>query len=221
MKYSFTALTPVEELLPEAIRLKSVRREVIDALSCESRTLRQYASGAILAISEVEPAILVEFSEEIIDALHRPEPMTRYQVLQAINNIITADARIIDKHLELIETRLYDEDSAKVRGSAFNVLAHYGSTTIKRSETVWPSLSEVLRCLHGDMEFGNMTSSLILLLEGKCSQLVREEAAELFKFDVQSSDVSLRKKARYIRTLAGIDVKAELAKAAAEKESNR
>lgn len=221
MEYSFTAETPIEELVPEAIRLKSVRKQVVDALSCDSRALRQYASTVLLAVSETDPALLVEHSEDIIDGIHRPEPMTRYHVLQTIDNVINADARVIDKHLELVESCLYDEDSAKVRGSAFNVLAHYGSTTIKRSETIWPSLAEGLRCLHGDLEFGNMLSSLILLLEGKCSDIVREEAAELFKFDVNSTDVSLRKKARYIRTLAGFDVKAELAAAAAEKESNR
>ena len=201
MKYSFTTETPMEKTIDAALRRVKIRRELAEALSCESRAMRQYASCALLGVAEQNYEDVVEFAPEVFDALNRPEPMTRFQALRIINLFINHDARLIDKAFEDIETCLYDEESPNVRGSAFKVLAHYGSTTPKRSEKVWPSLSDAIRCWHRDVVFMDMVGDLITLLEGKCSPRVRMEASELFEFDVNSNDLALKKKAQYIVSL--------------------
>lgn len=201
MNYSFTTDTSQEETLDAALRRVKIRRELVEALSCESRPMRQYAACVLLDVAQIKFEDVLEFAPEIFDALNRPEPMTRYQALRIINIFINHDARVIEKAFEDIESCLYDEESPNVRGSAFKVLAHYGSTTPKRSEKVWPSLSDALRCWHRDVVFMEMVNDLITLLEGKCSDRVRFEAADLFEFDVESNDKALKKKALYICSL--------------------
>lgn len=201
MKYSFTTETPLEQTIDASLRRVKIRRELADALGCESRSMRQYASCALLGVAEQNFEDVLEFAPEVFDALNRPEPMTRYQALRIINIFINHVPRCIDKVFEDIEACLYDEESPNVRGSAFKVLAHYGSTTAKRSEKVWPSLSDAIRCWHRDVVFMDMVNDVITLLEGKCSPRVLVEAADLFEFDVESNDVALKKKAKYIVSL--------------------
>ncbi|MBK5211295.1 MAG: hypothetical protein JJE36_03130 [Coriobacteriia bacterium] len=201
MKYSFTPETPEDECAENALRRIKIRRELVEALGCDSRVLRQYATTVLLTVAEAKPELLVEFQDELLDALNRPEPMTRYQILRIISALISQDAHIVEKGYEDIEACLYDEESPNVRGSAFRLLAHYGATTQKRSERVWPSLSDALRCWHRDTVFMEMLADLITLLEGKCSDRVRDEAATLFEFDIESTDNLLRRKARYIVSL--------------------
>lgn len=201
MNYSFDEETPLELAIDAGMRRVKIRRELADALGCESRVLRQLAANALLGIAEQDFKKVIDFAPQIFDALNRPEPMTRYQALRIINLFINHDARLIEKELEDIEACLYDDESPNVRASAFKVLAHYGSTTKKRSEKVWPSLSDAIRCWHRDTVFMDMVSDTITLLDGECSDQVRKEAAELFEFDLESNDLILRKKAQYIVSL--------------------
>lgn len=198
MKYSFTIETDPAEVIEDASRHVKTRRELADALGCESRGLRQFASSIMLELALADAALVEEFSSELLDALNRPEPRTRYQVLRTLDELLPKDARLVEQAYEEIETCLYDDESPNVRVSAFHLLTHYGTTTPKRSERVWPSLAEALRCWHRDRDFNAMIDELQPLLEGKCSPRVLTEAKELFAFDCESTDPLLKRRARQI-----------------------
>ena len=197
MQYGFTTETPIEETVAAAKRRKQTRKELAHALGCESRPMRQYASSVFLQVSETDPELVREYEGEIADALARPEPMTCYQALRTIDNLLVRDARVVERAYEAVEACLH-EDSGTVRLSAFRVLAHFGATTPTRSEKVWPSLSDAIRCYHGDTEFVPMLNALTDMLAGKVSDQVKIEAAWLFEFDVENSDDFLARKASQI-----------------------
>lgn len=207
MTYLSDERTPeLEERAKQAMSSEASLIELVEELGGATRDLRQNASTALLIVAEEDPKSLIPFVNEIVDGLNRPETKTRYQVLEILETLIASDARIIDKHFDAIETCLYDEISANVRGNAFAVFTKYGATTPKRSEAVWPILSDCLRCNRGDLEFLSMVSSTILMLEGKPSDLVLTSAGELFKYDLESSDINLRKKAKYICEMGGVSL---------------
>lgn len=202
MKYSFSQETPVDESVELASRRVKVRRELIDALGGDVRGMREYSSDVILAIARTKPELLVEFEVEIIDALHRPEPMTRYNTLMVIHELTALDAKIVDKAFGPIEDCLYDEDSGAVRFNAFRALALYGGTTPIRSEKVWPYLSDAVRCFHGDSEFIPMLNDLIAMLEAKASDNVKIEAGNLFFFDSTNGRGQLKRKSAQVVALS-------------------
>lgn len=197
MKYSFTVEDPIEATVESAKKRVKVRRELAHALGGESRPLRQYAASVLLEVANEDPAQVVEFEPEILDALSRPEPMTVYQALRIVDKLVGVDARVVDRTFDVIEACLHEE-SATVRLSAFRTLAHYGGTTPTRSERVWPPLADAIRCYHGDNEFPPMLSALTDMLGAKASDQVKTEAAWLFEFDVENSDDFLARKAAQI-----------------------
>ena len=197
MKYSFTVDTPTEETVDSAKRRVKVRRELAHALGCDSRPLRQYAAQVLLDVAEEDPAAVQEFESEILDAMNRPEPMTCYHALRMVELLVGEDARVVERAFDDIEACLHEE-SGMVRLSAFRALARFGSTTERRSERAWPSMADALRCYHGDTEFVAMMNALTDMLDGKVSDQVKIEAAQLFEFDVQNTDNFLARKARQI-----------------------
>lgn len=207
MSYLQDEISPeVEEKAQNALKNEKALKELVEELAAATRIERQDASTALLIVAEAEPKTLIPFVDEIIDGINRPEIKTRYQVLEIIETVLASDAKIIEKHFEAIEGCLYDEISANVRGNAFAILAKYGATGPRRSETVWPMLSDCLRCKRGDLEFLGMVSSTIEMLEGKASESVLSSAGELFKYDLASSDINLRKKAKYICEMGGVEI---------------
>lgn len=207
MSYLHDERTPeIEEAAAVAKESESALKELVEKLGSADRDDRQSSATALLIIAEQDPKMVIPHMAEIADGINRPEAKTRYLVLEIMETLLATDARVIEKYFDLVETCLYDEMSANVRGNAFAVLTAYGATTAKRSETVWPMLSDCLRCMRGDLEFINMVSSLIEMLEGKSSDLVRSSAGELFKYDLASSDVPLRKKAKYICEMGGVEL---------------
>lgn len=171
---------------------------VIDALSGESRRMRQFAADIVHEVSLHEPAILKPHVAELADALHRPESQTRWEVLGVFDKLIAVDARLVDRALAGAEAALHDEESGTVRLAAFRVLAHYGSTTERRSERVWPLIAEAVRCYHGDSEFPAMLSSLYRLTSGASSDEVKLAAAELMTFDSEFGKGLLKRRASRI-----------------------
>jgi hypothetical protein len=202
MKYSFTIDTPSEEILDAALKRVKTRRELVDALGCDTRLLREYAACALCAVAQVDAKLLLDFEAEIIDALDRPESLTRYTIIEVIGALTREKPKIVLSAYEPLQDCLYDEDSGTVRLYTFRVLAAYGATGTARSQKVWPDLSMAIRCYHGDPEFIAMVNELIAMLSAKADISVKEAAAELFAFDADNARGTLKRKAQAVTAFA-------------------
>ncbi len=172
--------------------------QVIAALAGDDRRSRQFASSVVHDIALHQPALLKPYSEDLADALHRPESQTRWEVLGAFEKLVAVDARTVDKALAGAETALHDEESGVVRLAAFRLLTAYGATTARRSERVWPLVAEAVRCYHGDAEFHSMLSGLYRMVSGEASDEVKMAAAELMRFDAENGKGLLKRRASRI-----------------------
>jgi HEAT repeat protein len=176
-----------EEITERAIANKKVRSKVVDTLAVEDRSQRIMAARVVNAIAIEDPSLIKEYPDELADALERPEAQTRWEILGALEKVVDADARVVDRAFDGTTAALHDEDSGVVRLAAFRLLATYGATTETRSEKVWPLLDEAIRIYHGDSEFPQMLTGLIRLVSGNASDNVREAAAETMSFDAEHS----------------------------------
>jgi len=182
----------------QAIADPDILTALVEALSDPSRRVRQFSASALGAVAESDPELLKPYSEQLADALHRPEAQTRWEVLDILHALVDVDARTMDKALDGIETALHDENSGIVRLAAFRALASYGATTEHRSEKVWPLIDEAIQCYHGDAEFNSMLDSLLEFTEGKATEDVREGIAERMAFDAQETRNPLHVRAQEI-----------------------
>ncbi|NTU89539.1 MAG: hypothetical protein HGA54_06510, partial [Actinobacteria bacterium] len=162
-----------EEMASAAVKSETSLAELVEAVSGDNRRLRQKCAGGLALISHTNPELLVPYSHELADALYRPEAQTRWEVLEALTNIVPLDARATDKAVAGAETSLYDEDSGTARLAAFRFLTAYGETTENRAERVWPLIDEAIQCYHGDPEFQDMLTSVLSFAKGKASKKVK------------------------------------------------
>lgn len=181
-----------------ALENEGVLAEVVEALSGDDRRLRQLAASAVHEVAVHDAERLKPFSEEMADALNRPESQTRWEVLGAFEKLVAVDARLVDKALDGAETALHDEESGTVRLAAFRMMTAYGATTAKRSERVWPLVSEAIRCYHGDAEFLSMLSGVYRMVCCNASDEVKSAAAEIMRFDAENAKGLLKKRAARI-----------------------
>lgn len=186
------------QMAEKALADSAFLAEVIAALSGESRRSRQVAANVIHEVAMHDPSSLKDFGEELADALHRPESQTRWEILGTFELLVPVDARLVDKSLTGAEAALHDEESGVVRLAAFRLLTTYGSTTAKRSDRVWPFVSEAVRCYHGDAEFPAMLTGLHRMVSGGASDEVKKAAAELMAFDAENAKGLLKRRATAI-----------------------
>ncbi len=186
------------ELAAAAPKSKKLLKEIVDALAGEDRRSRQFAASVVHEIGAEHPELLKTYAPELADALHRPESQTRWEVLGTFEELISVDARLVDKALAGAETALHDEESGVVRLAAFRLLCAYGATTAHRSERVWPLIDEAIRCYHGDAEFPAMLTSVYEMVTGNASDEVKLAAAERMSFDAENAKGLLKRRASRI-----------------------
>lgn len=172
--------------------------EVLEALAGENRRMRHVASLALHKLALIDPSPLRTHGAALVDALDRPEPQTRWQVLETLELMIPLDARIVDKAIQGLGSALHDEDSAKVRLAAFKVLCAYGATTATRSTKVWPLIDECIPAYHGDEGFPAMLTALQRMVSGAAAEEVKWSAAERMRFDAENAKGMLARQARAI-----------------------
>lgn len=187
-----------EELAKAALKNESFLAELVENTEGDDRLLRQRSAGGIAVVSETAPEKLVPHAAKLADALYRPEAKTRWEVLEALTNIVAVDARSTDRAVAGAEASLYDEDSGPVRLAAFKFLAAHGETTENRADRVWPLLDEAIQCYHGDTEFTDMLTSLLSFAKGKGSKQVKQQLAERMEFDAVNSRGQLGRRAKQI-----------------------
>ena len=168
------AETTEQELDPqEAEKLEQIERDgaaldaLIEDLSSSSRRTRQFAARVLALLARREPKILDAHVAELIDALYRPEAQTRWEVLDALAELVPDHAKEIGAAFEGAETALFDELSATLRLSAFHLLCAWGATERGRSKKVWPIIDEAIQCYHGDLEYRDMLGYLHEFAQGK------------------------------------------------------
>jgi len=213
---SFSVETPIADTVAAAASNVKLRTELARSLGGGTRPVREYASQVLVELAKKDPKKIEKFSDDIIDALSRPEALTRYSMIEVIGELAQVDPKIVVTAYEPLQECLYDEQSGTVRLYAFRVLARYGATGTARSVKVWPDLSMALRSFHGDHEFMAMMTETIHMLEGRADQKVKDAAVELFAFDAEHARGELRKKAQTIASFAP-DVLARINKEKAEK----
>jgi len=193
--------TPEDDKSQVAARCQTeppVLDAVIAALAGEDRRLRQFAASVVHEVALHAAPLLKPYAVELADALHRPESQTRWEVLGVFDKLVSVDARLVDKALGGAETALHDEESGVVRLAAFRLMTSYGATTAKRSERVWPLISDAVRCYHGDAEFPAMLSGLFRMVSTGAADEVKTAAAELFAFDAENGKGLLKRRASRI-----------------------
>ena len=163
-----------------------VLREYVGGLAGPSRRRRQEAAHKIAVVAKSDPELVAEFIPSLIDALEQPEAQTRWEVLDALSALCDSHATKLSGAFDGAETALFDEGSAPVRLAAFTFLCHYGATTAKRSDQVWPLLDEAIQCYHGDAEYRDMLVALLFLAQSKASAETKEALAARLSFDAEN-----------------------------------
>lgn len=181
------------DLTPEELaQLKRVEESrdaltaLVEDLSDRSRRKRQLSARVIRLVAEREPALLDPFVPDLLDALHRPEAQTRWEILDALTCLVPVHAAELGEAYDGAEAALFDEISATLRLSAFRFLAAWGATDEARSERVWPILDEAIQCFHGDMEYRDMLGCLYAFATGQISATVAGELAGRIRFDAEN-----------------------------------
>lgn len=194
------AETTEQELDPqEAEKLEQIERDgaaldaLIEDLSSSSRRTRQFAARVLALLARREPKILDAHVAELIDALYRPEAQTRWEVLDALAELVPDHAKEIGAAFEGAETALFDELSATLRLPAFHLLCAWGATERGRSKKVWPIIDEAIQCYHGDLEYRDMLGYLHEFAQGKIAGDVAEELAGRLQFDAENGKGSYLK----------------------------
>jgi hypothetical protein len=187
-----------DEVAAKAAQDAATLAVIMDTLAGPDRRQRQHASRVVFALATQAPDVLRPYADALADALERPEPQTRWEILDTLEKLVSTDARIIDKALTGVTTSLHDVDSGVVRLAAFRVLCSYGATTARRSEKVWPLIDDAIRVYHGDPEFQNMLLGVTRLVTGAASDDVKRAAAERMEFDAEHTKGIIGRRAKKI-----------------------
>ncbi len=159
---------------------------LVEELSGSSRRRRQEVAHQISLTAKAHPEVLTRHVDALVDALYRPEAQTRWEVLDALSELVALDADAVAGAYDGAEASLFDDGSATVRLSAFVFLCRLGASSPERSDEVWPLLDEAIQCYHGDAEYRDMLVALLGLARGSASDATRKALAARVSFDAES-----------------------------------
>lgn len=159
---------------------------LIEELSGASRRRRQEVAHQIALTAKARPEILTGYVNALVDALYRPEAQTRWEVLDALTELVALDADAVAEAYDGAEASLFDDGSATVRLAAFVFLCRLGASSPARSDQVWPLLDEAIQCYHGDAEYRDMLVALLVLARGEASEATKKALAARVAFDAES-----------------------------------
>lgn len=160
---------------------------LVSALGGARRRSRQEAAHLIAQLAHENPQELVPFTDDLIDALYRPEAHTRWEVLDALGELVLLDADAVADGYDGAEASLFDEGSATVCLAAFRFLCRLGASSPERSDTVWHLLDEAIQCYHGNPEYRDMLIALLEYARGNLSDNAREALVARVGFDAANS----------------------------------
>ncbi|MEC4176982.1 hypothetical protein VIN30_11035 [Adlercreutzia sp. R7] len=187
-----------KQQIADAQKNPEVIAALTETLAAGSRRDRQQAARIIAGVARENAELLVPFAPSLVDALERPEAQTRWECLDALAQLVPADARGCEKAIPGAEAALFDEDSGPLRLAAMRFLCRLGATTEKRSEKVWSLIDEGIQCYHGDLEFQDMLVAVIDFSQGKLAPEVKTGLADRMRFDATNGRGMLKKRAAQI-----------------------
>ena len=187
-----------EKLARAAIDKSEVLDTIVEQLAQGCRMQRQHAAAVISLVASLKPELLTAHTDDITDALNRPEAATRWELLHAISYMGKAGQEFDDDVLASVEDSLYDEDNGIVREAAFDFLCGYGSASASNAETAWPLIDEAIQCYHGNYEFNKMLRTLIAFAQADIPGHIAEALGERMAFDAASGTGTLKKLATEI-----------------------
>lgn len=159
---------------------------LVEELSGASRRRRQEVAHKLALSARKDPSLLFEHVDALVDALYRPEAQTRWEVLDALSAIASADADRVADAFDGAEASLFDDGSATVRLSAFVFLTRLAASSPERSDVAWPLLDEAIQCYHGDAEYRDMLVALLAMARGNVSDATKAALADRVRFDAGS-----------------------------------
>ncbi len=182
----------------DALESPDLVEELVEELTGGSRRDRQKAASVLAVVAQKNPELVRSYAEQFVEALNVPEAQTRWEVLDALTELVPLEARICEKGVPEADAALFDEESGPARLAAMRFLCKLGGTTEKRSEKVWPLIDEGIQCYHGDLEFQDMLTAVVGFSEGKLAPEVKAALKERMSFDAANSKGALQRKAASI-----------------------
>lgn len=192
--------TPEERaaLAKKAVKDESVIEELTQLIAGSSRSVRQKAASTVSLVSDIDAGVLLPFTEDIASGLIKPEAQTRWEVLHALDQMGKAGQRYGEDVLAAAEDALYDESNGFVREAAFHFFCGYGSASTSNSDEVWTQIDEAIQCYHGNPEFSDMLTQLVVFAEGNISLATSSALAQRMKFDAENGSGTLRMRSEQI-----------------------
>ncbi len=187
-----------DEYAQLAVSDPDVLEALISSLCGDGRRVRQFSATILSQVARTNPSLLVSSIEKLEDALHRPEAQTRWNVLDAMYELVSFDLDGCMDAMVGAEASLYDEDSGLARLSAFRFMCRLGEEDAGASEKVWPYIDEAVQCYHGDPEFNEMLDELLKFARSKASADVKAKLIDRMRFDADSGKGTLQKRAQAI-----------------------
>ncbi len=182
----------------QALSDPSILNAIIDALCGEMRRARQFCATIVAQIAKDQPEAIEPYVSKLIDALHRPEAQTRWEILEALYSLTSVCPNKCKSAIDGAESSLWDEESEPARVAAFKFLCAIGATNPRISDKVWHNIDEAIQCYHGDLEFPDMLGELISFAHGSISKKVKKELADRMRFDATNGRGVLKNKATAI-----------------------
>ncbi len=179
-------------------RDEAALKALIAALGGRDRKARQSSAHMVAEVAKAAPAAVVPYADDIVAAVERPEAQTRWEALDALTSMVSADPEAAARGFEGAENCLYDEESGLVRLTAFRYFATLGSSSPAWSVKAWPLIDEAIQCYHGDPEFDDMLDALHSFAQSDLDDGVRKALVDRMSFDARSGKGAIAVRARQI-----------------------
>lgn len=191
-------LAEIPVLARSAVEHKHIYKLVLSHYECSSRKNRQHAAGVFNLISQEHPEALLPIIPSLLEGLERPEAQTRWNTLEALENLVPLAPDECLKAFDGAEDALFNDKDGFLREKAFSFFCTLASLSSETAARVWPLLDEAIQCYHGNPEFPGMLAGLLRFVECDLPQDVKDALKERLAFDAKNNKGSLGKRSLQI-----------------------
>lgn len=167
--------------------------ELIEALKSTHRRERMASSHELCKRAEASAVELAKYTQDMNRALTCVEAQTRWELLGALAQVARVDVHAVARTFREAEASLFDDESSVVRLAAFRFFVIFGAQNEKNSDKAWPLIDEFIQCYHGDPEYRDILTLLVLFAKGNLSQKTRKSFIDRLSFDAESGHGYIKK----------------------------